>query len=586
MKKESKKESKKGLGIGVKIFSALAIVIVVFFAYNMLSNMGMEQAKNSIQSLSETYMKMQEHNESVSKNVAEARLYSNLIMLLPDPTSATEMAKLVPGFIDTIDASLEEMSACADAIGNQELSSALDAYVAQTKLVEANITATAEARLAGDMAAVAANNAELRGIVVVLQEYQTAYTELLSKCAAENAEYGLKSIRFIQQIAIYVSVAMIAAIVAVIAIVTIFVVNPTKAATKHVNAIIEGIERGEGNLTERLNVKSKDEIGQLVMGINSFLDQLQNIMLKLRNGSEGLNLQVNSINTSIVTSESSASDVSATMEEMSASMEEIAATLDTIASGSKEMLGAVGDMKDLAREGVDLTDTIKEKAQAIREDALSSKSNTMVMIEDNKKHLEVAIDNSRSVDKINELTNDILGIANQTNLLALNASIEAARAGEAGKGFAVVADEIRDLAERSKDTANRIQQISGLVTDAVDTLAKDANGMLDFIDGTVLSDYDKLVDVASQYYDDADKLDSMMGVIDNKSTELENNISDINEGIAGINTAIDENAQGVTMVADNASQLVEMLANIRGDAEHNRMISDELSGEVAQFKHI
>ena len=581
-----KKDSKKGLGIGVKIFSALAIVIVVFFAYNMLSNMGMEQAKNSIQSLSETYMKMQEHNESVSKNVAEARLYSNLIMLLPDPTSATEMAKLVPGFIDTIDASLEEMSACADAIGNQELSSALDAYVAQTKLVEANITATAEARLAGDMAAVAANNAELRGIVVVLQEYQTAYTELLSKCAAENAEYGLKSIRFIQQIAIYVSVAMIAAIVAVIAIVTIFVVNPTKAATKHVNAIIEGIERGEGNLTERLNVKSKDEIGQLVMGINSFLDQLQNIMLKLRNGSEGLNLQVNSINTSIVTSESSASDVSATMEEMSASMEEIAATLDTIASGSKEMLGAVGDMKDLAREGVDLTDTIKEKAQAIREDALSSKSNTMVMIEDNKKHLEVAIDNSRSVDKINELTNDILGIANQTNLLALNASIEAARAGEAGKGFAVVADEIRDLAERSKDTANRIQQISGLVTDAVDTLAKDANGMLDFIDGTVLSDYDKLVDVASQYYDDADKLDSMMGVIDNKSTELENNISDINEGIAGINTAIDENAQGVTMVADNASQLVEMLANIRGDAEHNRMISDELSGEVAQFKHI
>ena len=142
------------------------------------------------------------------------------------------------------------------------------------------------------------------------------------------------------------------------------------------------------------------------------------------------------------------------------------------------------------------------------------------------------------------------------------------------------------MAERSKDTANNIQQISGLVIDAVDKLSGNANGMLEFIDGTVIADYDKLVDVANQYYGDADQLDSMMVVIDDKSTELENNITSINEGIDGINVAIDENTQGVAMVADNAGQLVEILTNIRDDAEHNRAISDELSNEVAQFKHI
>lgn len=580
------KKSKKGLSIGAKLYSVLGLLIIAFMVYNVLANLGLNEAKGAIESLSSTYMKMQECNETVSKNVAEARLYSNLIMLMPDPETSKQMAGLVQNFIPPIDAAMEEMNACATQIGNEELIGVLEAYTEQTKLVEENILATASARLAEDMAGVSTHNGKLRDIVVVLQEHQNAYTTLLSQCAATDAAYGVRSVQFIQDMALGINLAIMTMAVIIIVIISRFVVKPTKDATQHLGSIIDGIEQGEGDLTQRLKVKSRDEIGQLSAGINSFLDQLQGIMLKLRTGSEGLNRQVSNINSSIVVSENSASDVSATMEEMSASMEEIAATLDTIASGSKDMLSAVGDMKDLAKEGVDLTDVIKEKAQGIREDALKSKNNTIVMIGDNRQLLEVAIENSRSVDKINELTNDILSISSQTNLLALNASIEAARAGEAGKGFAVVADEIRDLAERSKDTANNIQQISRLVIEAVDKLANNANGMLEFIDGTVVADYDKLVDVANQYYDDADKLDAMMDVIDDKSTELENSITSINEGIEGINTAVDESAQGVTMVADSAGQLVEMLGNIRNDAENNQAISDELSNEVAQFKHI
>ena len=200
--------------------------------------------------------------------------------------------------------------------------------------------------------------------------------------------------------------------------------------------------------------------------------------------------------------------------------------------------------------------------------------------------LEVAIANSRSVEKINELTDEILSISSQTNLLALNASIEAARAGEAGKGFAVVADEIRVLAENSKNTANNIQSISGLVTNAVEELASDANKMIEFIDSAVLADYDKFVDMANSYHDDADHMDEILQNFYGNASKLAETMAQMTEGIDGINIAVDESAQGVTMAAQSTAQLVDALVSIKSESDTNKSISEELQGEVKKFKNI
>ena len=572
--------------IGAKVYVVLLILLVFLVGYSVLTNVGLQSAKDSIDNLSNVYLKMQAQNEIVSKNIALLRMHSNFMSFSENFSAGEEKQEDIDACSAEIDAALKELELLAAELGNQELIDTLGRYDGRVRELEKYVRMVLEEFLEKDAYNANKDNIMVTNMVSTVNSYHDSFTTMLTTLAETDAKAGADSASMIMSIVPIVNVITIGSVLVVMLVVSRSIVKPAKTATKHLNAIIEGIEQGEGNLTERLSIKSKDEIGQLSSGINAFIEQLQTIMIKLRNSSQGMNAQVANINASIRTSEGSASEVSATMEQMSAGMQEISATLETLAAGSREMLNSVQGMKNLAKEGVNVTDEIKERAEGIRQDAMGSKEHTLQMIDENKKTLEIAVENSRSVEKINELTNEILGISSQTNLLALNASIEAARAGEAGRGFAVVADEIRNLAERSKDTANNIQQISSLVTEAVEELAQNAGDMLGFIDTTVLSDYDKLVDVANQYYADADKLDNMMDNIDDKSVELEDSITNINEGLDGINAAVDESTQGISDVADSAVQLVQLLGDIKADAESNREISDELSNEVSQFKHI
>ena len=274
------------------------------------------------------------------------------------------------------------------------------------------------------------------------------------------------------------------------------------------------------------------------------------------------------------------------MEQLAASMQEVSATLEQIVAGSEGIYEKVKAMAAKAENGASLVEEIKDKAQTIRKSTVESKTAASNMIVGIRSMLEESVEESRSVGRINELTGEILDIAKQTNLLALNASIEAARAGDSGKGFAVVADEIRMLADNSRDTANNIQNISNMVTDAVEKLSQNAEDMLSFIDENIMKDYDDFEAVSNYYHDDAESVNEILSEFASNTSEMESIMQQINSGIGNISCTVDESAKGVANAAHSAGTLVEAMAHIQEETENNQNISRELRGEVERFKRV
>jgi len=254
--------------------------------------------------------------------------------------------------------------------------------------------------------------------------------------------------------------------------------------------------------------------------------------------------------------------VSSVMQELTASMEEISSNITTVNASATD---ANAQINELAQDLDDLNNyatEMEESAGALVESAKWNKNDTIEKVTPIGESLKKAMEESKSVDQIEGLTNDILGIANQTNLLALNASIEAARAGEAGRGFAVVADEIRELAERSKNTANHIQNINVLVTAAVGDLVKASDALLDYVIDQVVPDYDEFLESGEKYNADAIHVHEVVSKFHEVATSIDSHLMDINNNLDGIEASAEESARGIADVTTNAEGLVHNIQSL------------------------
>ena len=351
-----------------------------------------------------------------------------------------------------------------------------------------------------------------------------------------------------------------------------------------VNQKLYDLVHSKGDLTQKLDITSGDEMELIAGNVNSLLEHIREIMLNISKNSNNLTDSSKNIVQNISNAEINITDISATMEEMSAGMEETSASLNQINTSVFSVYEVIDNISKNANKGKDFSFDIMKKATGIYEKSVEEQKAAKRMAKEMSAAVNEKIECSKAVEEISTLTDNIISLTEQTNLLSLNASIEAARAGEAGKGFAVVADEIGKLAKDSAETAEKIQSISAKVIDSVNELAEEAETMIEFMDKTAMRGYENLFETSESYRSDVGDMNRMMESFANESDKIKENIEMIKEEIDAVNIAVEESANGIVNVTDMSISLTERIVEIGKEADANMNVADDLNTEVNKFK--
>lgn len=379
-----------------------------------------------------------------------------------------------------------------------------------------------------------------------------------------------------------IAISIIALLFVVFAVVTM-VIKPLLRTQKEINGIIVNIDNKKGDLTQRVTPINNAEVDAVGKGINVFMTKLQAIFKAVVTNSARMERVVDDVRQSVQTSNSSVSDLSALTEELSATMQDISENASVINTNTDNVAKEVELIAEKTDELTGYTKDMKAHAQSMESVARTNMESTDRKVSEILEVLQKAIEDSNSVKQVNSLTNDILNIASQTNLLALNASIEAARAGEAGRGFAVVASEISLLAAASQEAANNIQRINAVVTNSVTNLSDNANGLVSYINDSILPEFERFVESGVEYNDKASFIEGTMTDFKEKTDSLKQSMLEISSSINTISHAINEGVNGVVSAADSTQLIVEDMDNISHKMDENYEIADSLKKETSIF---
>ncbi|MFH0785938.1 MAG: methyl-accepting chemotaxis protein [Pseudomonadota bacterium] len=383
--------------------------------------------------------------------------------------------------------------------------------------------------------------------------------------ATQDASEFLMAAHSIRNLSIIVTLGAILLTIVAVAYSAGLIVKPLNKAI----ASLKDIAQGEGDLTMRLDAKSKDEVGELGFWFNTFIEKLQGIVKRIAVNSNQVSDSSNQLSTIARELSGGAEDTSQRAANVATASEEMTANLNNVAAAMEQSATNTNMVASAAEEMSSTINEIAENAERARE--ISSKAVAQ------SKNASVKMGElGEAAQKISMVTETITEISEQTNLLALNATIEAARAGEAGKGFAVVANEIKDLARQTaqatlniKNQIDDVQRTTKATVTEIDQISTVISGVNDIV-GTIAAAVEEQTAA---------------------TREIANNISQASQGIQEVNENVSQSsivasgiAEDISKVNHAATGISERSKDVQASSEGLQRMSTELNSIVGSFK--
>lgn len=584
MKKKSQaaKNMKKGFGMMTKIITPVATMALVTMVTVMGLRMSVQNLYNQGMMISNQIVACVDAAGALDTDYTKMQSYTSNVVNEPD-------AEKLNGYSKALDQAYERMENSIEVFEKY-------AYSKSEKQTLTDLQDTLKTMYAYQQAQMqnAVYGTEIPEDVKVAG---TGYNTKILSCISEldkliqadekEAKAALEQAKTLSDVTIAGSIVFTILIFIIVVLVSVrLIVTPVKKSSKELEDMVDEVNNAAADLTKRISVNQKDEIGSLVEGVNTFIEALQHVIAEIRDSSVHLNSAFAAVTDSVTSVNGNATDISAVMEELSATMEEVSATLANVNERVERAGQGMDRISEQSEHILHYATEMQDRATQLENTAVTNKDTTSTMIQEILSTLQQAIENSKSVEEVNALTDEILNISSQTNLLALNASIEAARAGEAGKGFAVVADEIRVLADSSRETAGNIQQINAKVVTAVEELVKNSENIVAYINENVLKDYDGFVDSGHKYRADADYINEVMTSFTDSVEHLRQTMDEVVENVNDVSAAVEQGAEGVANAAEDTTQLVGEMETIMKEIDDSNQNISDLSTQTNRFINV
>lgn len=345
-----------------------------------------------------------------------------------------------------------------------------------------------------------------------------------------------------------------------------------------VNDKIMEVASDDGDLTKVLEITSGDELEVIGGNLNKLLQKTGNTVREIKNGTASIESKMGDINSHVSGSVGRITDINDTVNNMVASSEEIAASIGTASEQVDFVSNDINNMVEIVTLNTNVLREINDFSIELNNTAKSSSETIAEKKKDIFASLQKEKEKADAVLQIKELSDAILSISGQTNLLALNASIEAARAGEAGRGFAVVATEIGTLASNTNDAANKIQQMSNDVVDAIKGLNDLADQMLMLLHKDISSDYEKFDHISESFKNKSDEIRVSMEQLQQKTKQYAKSLENTKDAMMSISAASEENSAEIINVA-------ELLASMDRDMKNIDRSTEETFTAITAMNH-